>query len=368
MAARSLDYLAEWLHLALEDEDGVDHWQAHFDEVRVGWQLDQARGLLREAKRAALSRRGLAILRHSEGMLYAQLGDWDQAVHCLMRGVDLLEDSQYVEEGILILNDVGMVLRLQGEHRGAEAAHRQALSLAEEMGQSYLAAEALEHLGLDLEHRDQVDDAIQCFRRALAQRQALDDQEENLASTLNHLGEALWRQGDLAGAQDALQRASQILEAARDSGAYLAAQIRGNLGNVCYAQGDLAQAERHWQAALAAFNALGAVYDQVGLLNNLGGLALRRDEYAAALGRFRQSLALARDLGDQRGIVEALTNLGMTLTHTHDWADAVDCYCQVLAIDIGRRYRTMIWGRLARLYALIALDWLRRAIVGEVTS
>ena len=78
MTVRTLGYLAEWLHLALENEDGVDRWQAHFDEVRVGWQLDEARGLLREAKRAALSQRGLAIVRYSEGMLYAQLGDWDQ--------------------------------------------------------------------------------------------------------------------------------------------------------------------------------------------------------------------------------------------------------------------------------------------------
>jgi tetratricopeptide (TPR) repeat protein len=367
MAARPLDYLAEWLHLALEDEDGVDHWQAHFDEVRVAWQLDRARGLLREAKRAALSQRGLAIVRHSEGMLYAQLGDWDQALHCLMRSVNLLEDSQYVEEGILILNDLGMLLRLQGNHRGAEAAHRQALSLADEMNQPYLTAEALEHLGLDLEHRDQVTEAIEHFRRALAQREALND-EDGLASTLNHLGEALWRQGDLSGARDALQRASEILREAGDAKTYLSAQVQGNLGNVCYAEDNLAGAESYWQSALATCSALGAVYDQVGLLNNLGGLALQRDEYVAALDRFRQSLALARDLGDQRGIVEALTNLGMALTHTHDWTGAVDCYRQVLAMDIGSRYGAMIRGRLARLYVLIALDRLRQAILGEVAS
>lgn len=334
MAVRPFDYLSEWLHLALEDEDGVDRWQEHFDEVRVAWQLDQARGLLREAKRAALSQRGLAILRHSEGMLYAQLGDWDQAVHCLIHGVDLLEDSQYVQEGILILNDLGMVLRLQGNYRGAEAAHRQALSLAEEMDQPYLAAEALEHLGLDLEHRDQVTEAVEHFRRALTQREALND-EDGLASTLNHLGEALWRQGDLSGACDALQCALAILDASGSSKAYLIAQIQGNLGNVFYAQDNLAGAESYWQSALVACSALGAVYDQVGLLNNLGGLALQRDEYAAALNRFRQSLAMARELGDQRGVVEALTNLGMTLTHTHDWAGAVDCYRQVLAITSG---------------------------------
>lgn len=153
MTTTSPDYLTEWVQLALESDGKIDDWQTHFDQARVGWQLDQAQKLLRVARRTSLSRRGLALVRYGEGTLYAQLGEWNQAIKSFTQGVDLLEDSEYVDEGIWILNDLGMVLRLQGNYQGAEAAHQQALTLAQEIEQPYLIAEALEQLGLDLEYR-----------------------------------------------------------------------------------------------------------------------------------------------------------------------------------------------------------------------
>lgn len=233
MTTTSSDYLTEWVQLALENYERIDDWQAHFDQARVGWQLDQAQKLLRVAKRSSLSRRGLALVRYSEGTLNAQLGEWNRAVKSFMQGVDLLEDSEYVEEGIWILNDLGMVLRLQGNYQGAEAAHRQALSLAKEIDQPHLIAEALEQLGLDLEHRENVAEAIDYFRQALAQRETLDDEGERV-HILNHLGRALWLQGDLSAAQETLQRALAILKTADNPDIYLAAQIQANLGNVYY--------------------------------------------------------------------------------------------------------------------------------------
>ncbi len=347
-------------------KDGIDRWRVFFDQTRTAWQLDQAQKLLRLTKRASFSNRDLALVRYSEGLLYAQLGEWDRSIKCFMHGVDLLEDSEYVEEGIWILNDLGMVLRLQGNHQGAEAAHRQALSLAEEIDQPHLIVEVLEHLGLDLEHRENVVEAIDYFRQALAQRETLGDEGE-LLHILNHLGRAFWLQGDLSAAQDTFQRALTILRATDSPNLYLAAQIQANLGNIFYEQDNLFEAEDCWQAALDIFNTLGVVYDKIGLLNNLGGLAFNRGDYATAKSYYQHSLALARDLGDWRGIVEALTNLGVTLTQTHDWPAAADYYHQALQIEAGDRHQARLWQSQARVYTLMAIDWLRKANLGEVT-
>jgi len=246
---------------------------------------------------------------HSEGMLHAQLGDWPRAVAQLMRAVDLLKDSPHVEDGIMILDDLGMVLRLQANHEGAQAAHEQALSLTQAIEHPRLIAEAWGQLGLDLEHRGDAEQAIKYFLQALAQYEVLDDQDE-VARTLNHLGEVYWRTGDLDGALKTLEWALALAQA-RAGDAHLAAQIEGNLGNVHYEQGHLAEAEACWRSALATFDALNVVFDKVGLLNNLGGLTFSRQDYATALSYFQDSLALARDLGDERGINEALHNLAL---------------------------------------------------------
>lgn len=313
MNDEQVDFLAEWLYLALDRPGGFARWQDAFDHVRVQWQLEQAQRLLRLTKQSTLAARDRSLVYHAEGMLHAQRGDWSRAVDCLMRAVDLLEDSPHVEEGIAILNDLGMLLRLQGNHAGAWAAHEQALSLAQAIEHPRLVAVGLDQLGLDLEHQGEVSQAIEHFSRALAHCQALGDHEET-ARMLNHLGEAHWRNGDLAAARKSLQQAKAVLQAGVDN-AYLAAQIEGNLGNVAYAANDLDEAEARWRSAMLAMDALGVVFDKIALLNNLGSLAYARLDYQTAADYYLESLSLAQELGDERGIQEALRNLAIVGEH-----------------------------------------------------
>lgn len=283
-----------------------------------------------------------------------------------MQGVDLLEDSEYVEEGIWILNDLGMLLRLQGNYQGAKAVHQQALLLAQEIEQPYLITESLEQLGLDLEHRGNIAEAIDYFQQALDQRETVDDEVE-LPRILNHLGRASWLQGDLLFAQETLRRALKILKTAESSDMYLAAQIQANLGSVNYQQGHPTEAEDYWRTALETFTSMGVMFDKIGLLNNLGGLAAEKGERNIAGGYFRESLALARDLGDQRGIVEALTNLGVVFTQTDQWYAAADCYRQALQFDAGIIVKKRLQQSLSRVHTLLAIDWLRKANSGEIS-
>lgn len=314
--ASSVDYLTEWLHQGFDAVNGFERWQSAFDAARVAWQLPQAQRLLQTSKQVALSTRDRAMVCYAEGMLQAQLGDWQRSQDRLLRAIDLLEESFYVEEGIMILNDLGMILRLQGNHEGALAAHEQAVSLAAELDDPRLVAECWEQLGLDQEHQGEIAQAVAYFRRALAQYDAMGEQEERVR-TLNHLGEAHWRIGELQDARANLEQAWGLSQMGYGD-AYLIAQIEGNLGTVAYEEGDLAEAERRWQASLAAADALGVVFDKVGLLNNLGGLAFGREEYETAATYYLESLSLAEDLGDERGIQEAKHNLAVVYGYLRD--------------------------------------------------
>lgn len=311
-------YLAEWLVLAAASETSLALWFDLFEDARVSWRLAQARRLLREVKQLALSAADRARVYHNEGMLEAQLGDWDRATDRLTRALHLLADSQEVEDGILILNDLGMILRLQGNAEEARAAHEQALALAQAVGNPYLAAESLSHVGLDLEHQGLAAQAVDHFEQARSAYEALGDHQA-LAFMLNHLGEALWRTGRLTEARRALTGALDLLASTADD-PYLHAQVEGNLGNVAYEEGDLDAAASRWQSALISMDGLGVVFDKIGLLNNLGGLAYARADYGGALDFFQESLELAHELGDERGLQEALHNIALMMVE-HDGAE-----------------------------------------------
>lgn len=311
MSNDSETYLAEWLYLAAANETSVALWFDTFDDARVSWRLAQARRLLRGIKQLTLSAPDRARVYHCEGMLEAQLGDWNRATERLTRAMDLLEGSQEVEDGVLILNDLGMVLRLHGNPEGACAAHEQALALAQAIENPHLAAESLSHVGLDLEHQGLADRAVGYFEQALSAYKALGDHQQ-MAFMLNHLGEALWRTGQLVEARSALTGALDLLASVADD-PYLHAQVEGNLGNVAYEEGDLDAAATLWQSALTSVDQLGVVFDKIGLLNNLGGLAYARADYSSALEFFQESLELAQELGDERGIQEAMHNVALAM-------------------------------------------------------
>lgn len=311
MNSSSTNYLVEWTHHTLAQPAGFTSWWNLLDQALVNWQLDQVQRLLREAKQAALAVDERAQVYHGEGRLYSQLGDWTRAVNAMMTAVDLLEDTPYIEEGIAILLDLGMALRIQGNQAGAKAAHEQALLLAHEIERIDLAAEALEQIGLNLEHADDPGAALGYYQQALDHWQMLHETEQ-IIHCLNHIGDAQRGLADVAVARVTLEQALQLVQALPDK-AYLQAQIRGNLGSVYYEQGDLAGAESQWLTALTAFGALDVAFDKIAVLNNLGGLAVQRQQPELALDYYGRSFTLAEAIDDQRGLKTALTNMAIVL-------------------------------------------------------
>jgi tetratricopeptide (TPR) repeat protein len=212
---------------------------------------------------------------------------------------------------------MGMALRIQGNQAGAKAAHEQALLLAREIERIDLEAEALEQIGLNLEHADDPTASLGYHQQALAHWQTLDETEQMIHS-LNHIGDAQRSLADLDAARTTLEQALLLVQNLPDK-AYLQAQIRGNLAGVYYEQGDLDAAETQWLTALATFDALGVAFDKIAVLNNLGGLAVQRQQHELALDYFGRSFTLAEAIGDQRGLKTALTNMAIVLRDRGNW-------------------------------------------------
>ncbi len=186
------DFIAAWAETVLATPQGFDLWHRQVESYRVAWQLDAALCLICEAKRLNLPNPAYSMVLQNEAMIYTQAGDWTRAVKTLIQAIDRLEDTPYVVEGLGLLLDLGMILRLQGNTAGAEAAHEQALELAEQIENESFRAEALAQLGLTELHQERFTAAIDHFERALVLLEQT-DAVADMARVLNHLGDSYRR-------------------------------------------------------------------------------------------------------------------------------------------------------------------------------
>src|SRR5437016_2158562 len=160
------------------------------------------------------------------------------------------------------------------------------------MGEAYRTAGKLE-------------DAIACYRQALALK-------PDYAEAHTNLGIALWDQGKVAEAIacycQALALKPNLVEA------------HHNLGNALYAQFLLEEAAACYHQALALKP------DYVEAHYNLGNALLDQGELAGAIACFRRALALKPDY------VEAHYKLGNALLDQGKLAGAIACFRQALAL------------------------------------
>ena len=211
---------------------------------------------------------------------------------------------------------------------------------------------------LDAEHDN--------FRQALAtfQERAADEDELRLAGALWRFW---WQRGHLSEGRRWLERA---LAGAADAGPSLRATAHDGAGALAEAQGDLAAAAIHHEAALQLRRQVGdrrgeahslvdfgLIADKMGdperavalftealaiaraeddrphvaaCLANLGFVSLDRGDHERAAASFKESLALFRELGDQRNLCYVLGGLGILAFAAGDYAGAAAMHEETL--------------------------------------
>ena len=166
------------------------------------------------------------------------------------------------------LDGAGVLAETQGAYAEAEAHHREALALSQELGDTIGIARALGNLGVV----------------------AFDCGENELATT--HL--------------------EQSLALARESGdRVLVATALNDLGNVAYGRDDFDRAEALYIESLALRRQSGSVSEIARTLNNLGSVAFERGDFDRACQFYQESLTLYRDVRDKWGAAGALSGLAI---------------------------------------------------------
>lgn len=136
-------------------------------------------------------------------------------------------------------------------------------------------------------------------------------QRENRTRSALLAAEAHGRLGEHAAAVHWAGLATALARAGGD--AYAELRARNFQGLIAFRHGDVAEAERHFTAALDMARALREHTTEARCLNNLGILANLRGDPEAALVNYRLALVAYQQVGHVRGLAETYHNIGISL-------------------------------------------------------
>jgi predicted ATPase/class 3 adenylate cyclase len=197
----------------------------------------------------------------------------------------------------------GSLAFAQGDHDQAVAFHAQALTLAQELGDSHAVAFALNNLGVQALEQGDLPRAAQFFEESLTLAQAIEDRWIS-AVIQNNLGLLACLQGEY---DQAAARYHACLVLCQDLGDRLTSTaVLINLGEVAYFQGDYRQAQMLYTEGLALARERGDRWASAHALQKLGQLSHEQGSLAQATAYYTKSLRLCLDMGYKRGIAEGL--------------------------------------------------------------
>jgi tetratricopeptide (TPR) repeat protein len=250
----------------------------------------------------------------------------EAAIRYLERLAPMLEGRERVDA----LLQLGQVLELTGEWTRAESVAREALDLAETVGDGgargwslAALAEVARKQGRYDEARGHLDAARQAFTDAHA--------DDGLGRVLHLAGTLAAQQGDYDEAERRYRESLGIRERLDDRASM--GGLYSNLGVIAEYRGDYEAARAANMRALELRTAVGDRWAIGVSENNLGMLAIHEQAWDEARDRFERSIRLNREIGDawmvaigQNNLGNALRGLGDLEAARREYGASLDAY------------------------------------------
>ncbi|HMB53064.1 MAG TPA: tetratricopeptide repeat protein [Thermoanaerobaculia bacterium] len=260
--------------------------------------LDRAIAIERRLEAAGGDeRRELAVRLNHLGRVRARDGDYVAAEPLFAEAAERFgrlsgEDGMDVA---LILNNLALVRHDLGDYAAAADGYRRSIEIETRLSGSAHPF-TVGNFGLLLVDLGEYDEAVEVMRGVVGDARRDGDDEENLASALDHLGLALLGRGDHAAAEAALAEAAELRSALFGADHPETARTVAALGVLARERGDLAGAERWLDRALADRRAaLGDDHPEVAeSLRERAALSALQGDGAAAEAAYREALAIQR--------------------------------------------------------------------------
>ncbi len=272
-----------------------------------------------------------SILRRKIGITFERQGDYDKALARLFTAGEAFggDGTDFRIEQASILNDMGWIHSRRGKLDLAETNFRQALQLAESVGQIDVVASILNRLGGIFYQRDEVDQAAEYLRQSLELREKIGD-IVNVARSYNNLGLLRWRQGNLEGALESFNHSFRLQSTLGDVEGLIELHI--NMGLIEIDRGSFSSAETHLKEGLAIAEQIGHSYSIGYAHHHLSALYVYQEDWARAIQHGKISQESFQQIGLQDQDLDGYTFIGLACLGQDNLTDARQVAAQVIEL------------------------------------
>ncbi len=329
--------LADHARIHTEAEAYTRHYQYYLSQVQENpgdWQLiqpifaqlQQAQQQLAKAlehnyeqSRVLLDLLGTYMRRRG---LWREYFDWASQLLEVARaqGKELAVSS-------LLLN-LGWMHDGLGEREQALGCYREALALKQKHGEQRGSATALSNISSSYEAVGNYEEALDYAQQALAVWREVGDREGE-ATALNNLGGIQEALGPNEEALDAYFEALEIWQALNNREGEATTHI--NLASSFSDLGDDQQASRHLEQGMTLFEAMGHLSGQATVHNNRAELCYKNEEYQQALALFERALTIRREIGERSEAARTYSNIASIYMELGREDEALSNYLYALA-------------------------------------
>lgn len=281
-----------------------------------------------------------------------------QTIEYGQRALEFSEAINYEAGRASALNVIGIGLDIKGQLEDAMSYYKAALEAAQKLGDKSRLCGYFNNIGLIHERQGNLNLAMEYYHKALH----MIDEEKDLESAgifLNNIGLIHARLSQYDKAQEYFER-SLAIERQLDNKLGISTSL-ANIGNLYDERKDIKNAEIYYQQALEISE---TINDRMGignLLCSIGELRLKKGLVEVAADYFPRTIEIAEELGDKEMKAYALNCLGKVNLKMGKYNESIQASLQGLAIAQEMGAQDVIketYGTLSESYAATG-DFLR---------
>jgi predicted ATPase/class 3 adenylate cyclase len=336
---RYVDLLAYHYELSEIEPKKREYLRRAGEAAQTAYANESAIGYYRRLLPLLSSRERLDVLIRL-GQVLDLVGEWSKAADLYRQALGLAEQVGNEHAAAACRRTLGWLFRKQGEYQEAQSRLAEALTGFEQSDDRAAVSQVMTDIGEISRQLGEYAEAGGRYEDALHLAASVEDRGPRLlarAQALKGAGTLAAQQGDNATARALYEESLALRRELGDRPGV--AVLLSNLGVVAYYSGDLAAARALDEESLAVFREIGDRWSAATLLNNLGDIVREGGDFAAAKQLLAESLDMRRQLGDLGGIAFSLNSLGDVLLDEGDHTAARPLLAESLALnrDLGDR-------------------------------
>lgn len=264
------------------------------------------------------------------GNVHSDKGENQEALHFYQKALELSKSSKNAKEQARSLNLIGNVYQFQGDYAQALRLYEEALKINTSINEMLGILKNSLNIGNTYVLLGNYDLAISGHKRALKMARDLHD-GHHISKCLNNLSVCFFQQGNYPESLSYLLQALKINERAGNKKQM--AENYQNMGLIFFYQENFSEALRYQLLSLNLNRAMGLLAETAGNYTNLYQIYERLNKTELALEFENQALIINQKLGNQQLLSKNYRNIGHILLKKRKYREAMESFNSSLAID-----------------------------------